>query len=487
VEGGIAVPLRWQRERFVVLEKVRLTLRRWNMLARGDLVLVAVSGGADSLCLLDVMAQLSPRMDLRLHVLHVDHGLRPESGEDAEFVREVAAYYRLPCRVVKVHVERGRRRGALSPEEAARRARYEAFEQTARELRADRLATGHTADDRAETLLLRLLTGAGPEGLRGIPPVRGIYIRPLIEVFRREVEAYVRHLPFKPRLDVTNLDLRVPRNRIRHELLPLLERRYNPAVREVLSREAETLHHMVELVEERAEELEGRAVSRQGEEVVIDRDALLGAPILLQRQVLARSLRKAGGEADYHLVEELRRRFLEGRENPWLDIGPGLVARRIYDRIILGPRPAPGELQEVEIGGEGTYRLPGWTLRVAVEPWDGGDPRTAVSSPLEALLDADRLRFPLKVRGIRPGDRFHPLGAPGTRKLQDFLVDLKVPLERRKDVAVLESDGEIAWVLGMRIDERFKVTPGTRKVARMRLSRDGVVSLESPGGLWVEE
>ncbi|MEJ5186369.1 MAG: tRNA lysidine(34) synthetase TilS [Candidatus Geothermincolales bacterium] len=481
------MPLRWQRERFLVLEKVRLTLRRWDMLGKGDLVLVAVSGGADSLCLLDVMAQLSPRLDLRLHVVHVDHGLRPESAEDAEFVREVAAYYRLPCRVAKVRVERGRGRGSTSPEEAARRARYQAFEEAARELGADRVATGHTADDRAETLLLRLLTGAGPEGLRSIPPVRGIYIRPLIEVFRSEVETYVHHLPFKPRLDVSNLDLRVPRNRVRHELLPLLERRYNPAVKEVLCREADTLYHMVELVEERAEELEQRAVTRLDDEVVIDRNALLEAPVLLQRQVIARSLRRAGGEADYHLVEELRRRFLEGEENPWLDIGPGLVARRVYDRIVLGPRPAPGELEEVKIDGEGIFQLPGWTLRVTLEPWEGGDPRKAVTSPLEALLDAERLRFPLRVRGVRPGDRFHPLGAPGTRKLQDFLVDLKVPLERRKDVAVLESDGEIAWVMGMRIDDRFKVTPDTRRVARMRLYRDRMVSLGAPRGLWVEE
>lgn len=481
------MPLRWQKERFVVLEKVRLTLRRWDMLKKGDLVLVAVSGGADSLCLLDVMAQLSPRWDLRLQVIHVDHGLRPESGDDAEFVKEVAAYYRVPCKVVRVKVEKGKGREANSPEEAARRARYEAFREAAQELGANRLATGHTADDRVETLLLRLITGAGPEGLRGIPPVRDIYIRPLIEVFRREVEAYVRHLPFRPRLDVSNLDLRVPRNRVRHELLPLLERRYNPAVREVLCREADTLYHMVGLVEERAKALEESAVSLQGREVVVDRRLLLEVPVLLQRQVLARALRRAGGEADYHLVEELRRRFLEGGENPWLDIGPGLVARRVYDRIVLGPRPAPGELEEVEIAGEGTFRLPGWTLRVAVEAWDGGDPREVVRSPLEAVLDADRLSFPLKVRGIRPGDRFHPLGAPGTRKLQDFLVDLKVPLERRKDVAVLESEGEIAWVLGMRIDERFKVTPETRRVARMRLFRDGLISLGTSRTLWVEE
>ncbi len=481
------MPLRWQRERFAVLEKVRLTLRRYDMLRKGDRVLVAVSGGADSLCLLDVMATLSPRYDLQLHVIHVDHGLRPESGEDAEFVREVAAYYHLPCRVVRVRVERRKGKEVYSPEEAARRARYEAFQEVARELRADRLATGHTADDRAETLLLRIISGAGPEGLKGIPPVRDIYIRPLIEVYRREVEAYVRHLPFRPRLDASNLDLRIPRNRVRHELLPLLEKRYNPAVRKVLCREADTLYHMVELVEERVREVEERAVDVRDQEVVVDRQRLLEAPVLLQRQVLARALRRAGGEVNHHLVEELRRRFLEGGENPWLDIGPGLVARRVYDRIIFGPRPVPGEWDEVEVTGEGTFRLPGWTLRVAVEPWNGGDPKKAVQSPLEALLDADRLRFPLKVRGIRPGDRFHPLGAPGTRKLQDFLVDLKVPLERRKDVAVLESEGEIAWVLGMRIDERFKVTPETRKVVRMRLYRDGVVSLQAHRGLWVEE
>ena len=462
--------MRWEKERFTVIHRVRETWRRWPMFRPGDTVLVAVSGGADSLVLLDVLAELAGEEGIALRVVHVDHGVRPESGEDAEFVNGVASHYGLDCAVHRVEVEEG----GMSPEEALREARYGAFRSELEEAGAACLATGHTADDRVETLLLRLISGAGPRGLGAIPPVRPPYIRPLIRVWRREVEEYAEHLPFTPRSDRTNLDTSIPRNRVRHRLLPLLEEEYNPSVRRVLLAEAELLASLAELLDRLTEEAAKDDVSHTAAGTEIDVEGLRSRPLAIRREAIANSLRGMGLEPDFELVEDIRRKLLDIEGTSRLDLGPEAAARRVYDRIVLGPRPEYGPLPEMDIAGEGSHPLPqaGIRLQVRIMPRGDGDPRRSAADASVAWLDAERLSFPLRVRGIRPGDRFHPLGAPGRRKLQDFLVDEKVPREERGRVAVLESGGEIAWVMGMRIDERFKVREDTARIAELCILRE---------------
>jgi tRNA(Ile)-lysidine synthase len=463
--------MKWERERFTVITRVRDTLRRWPMLSPGDLVLAAVSGGVDSLVLLDVLVQLVDELGIELRVLHVDHGVRPESGEDAAWVEMVAGHYGLPCAVRKVAVGDG---GDKSPEEALRDARYGAFDAEIATSGAARLATGHSADDRVETLLLRIVAGSGPRGMGSIPPLRPPFIRPLIRVWRSEIEAYAQFLPFAPRLDQTNLDISIPRNRIRHRLLPLLEEEYNPSVKRALLGEAEMLASMAEIIDLLTVEAERSVVSETSRGDEIDVEGLRSRPLAVRREVIAASLRRLGLEPGFDLVEDIRIKLLEIEGSSRLDLTPGSSARRVYDRIILGPRPSQVAVPETEIPGEGIYALPetGIRLELRTRPRGREDPREAMGDPNNAWLDADRLVFPLLVRGVRPGDRFHPLGAPGRRKLQDFLVDLKVPREDRERVMVLESAGEIAWVVGMRIDERFKIREDTGRILVLEVRRE---------------
>jgi tRNA(Ile)-lysidine synthase len=471
--------MRWEKERFAVIAMVRDTLRRWPMFTPGDLVLVAVSGGADSLVLLDVLAQLSGELGIRLSVLHVDHGVRPESGEDAAYVQQVADHYRLGCSVRRV--EPGGE-GSMSPEEALREVRYGAFHEEITESGAARLATGHTADDRVETLLLRMLAGSGPRGLGSIPPVRLPFVRPLIRVWRSEVDAYAPFLPLPPRVDPTNLDTTIPRNRIRHRLLPLLEEDYNPSVKRVLLGEAEMLAALADIMDALTAEAEEEVVAStaRGEEIMVE--GLRARPLAVRREVIAASLRRLGVEPGFDLVEDIRTKLLEIAGNARLDLSPGHAARRVYDRIILGPKPPQYLPGEMVIPGDGTYILAGAGLQVEVvtRPRGDEDPREAVADPSVAWLDAGLLAYPLLARGIRAGDRFYPQGGPGGRKLQDFLVDAKVPRDERARVMVLESAGEIAWIMGMRIDERFKVNEGTRRVAVLRVKHleDGVAETQ---------
>lgn len=468
--------MRWERERFSVIDKVRSTLRRRSMLRAGDLVLAAVSGGGDSLVLLDVLAELAPLEGITLGVFHVDHGLRPESGEEASYVARVAEHYRIPFRAVKVEAvpARGER---VSPEEAAREARYRAFEKEMERTGAQRLATGHTADDRVETLLMRLLAGAGPRGLGGVPPVRGRYVRPLIEVWRREIEGYARFLPFPPLQDPSNLETAVPRNYVRHVLLPFLEERY-PGVKQVLLREAESFCEVGELLEGLAGEAEKAFLTKSGRNMELALEPLLSLPPAVRRHLLARLLRRAGVEPDYHLLEDIMRKVMDAEGCPSLDASGDVSVRREYGNLVIGPRPydPSGEEAasppEVMVPGEGRFPLPGRDaeLQLQVRPRSESLRLPAREERLTAVLDADRLSFPLEVRGLRPGDRFHPLGAPGSRKLQDFLVDEKVPRAERGRVLVLESGGHIAWVIGYRIDDRFKVTGETRRLAICRVT-----------------
>ncbi len=461
--------MRWEKERFAVIARVRDTLRRWPMFAPGDEVIAAVSGGADSLVLLDVLVQMKEELGIGLRVLHVDHGVRPASGEDAAWVQGVATHYRLPCSVRRIEVAGGGRR---SPEERLREARYAAFAEEIAAKGATSLATGHSADDRVETLLLRVIAGSGPAGLGSIPPVRRPYVRPLIRVWRSEIEGYASRLPFSPRQDHTNLDLSIPRNRVRHRLLPLLQEEYNPSVKRALLAEAEMLASVAEVLRTCAARAEGMVTPAAcgGEE--IDVAGLRSLPTALRREVLASSLRRLGVEPAFALVEDIRIKLLETDGNARLDLSPRLSARRIYGRLVLGPRPGAAAVEETYLCGEGLFDLPlpGPRLRVSMRPRGDADPREEADGRCTAWLDAERLAFPLLVRGIRPGDRFHPLGAPGRRKLQDFLVDAKVPREERARVLVLESGGEIAWVMGMRIDERFKLRDTTTCVAEFRLS-----------------
>lgn len=463
--------MRLERERFTVIERVRRTIERWPMFGRGDLVLVAVSGGGDSLVLLDVLKHLSGEAGIALEVVHVDHGLRPESAGEAAFVGEVADRYGLPFHLRRVRVEEFSNRGERSPEEAARAARYDAFQGFLDETGAARVATGHTADDRVETLLLRLIAGAGPVGLRSIPPLRPPYVRPLIQVWRREVEAYMSALPFTQRRDPSNRDLSIPRNRIRHGLIPLLEEEYNPSVRRVLFRETEILSSLVELLEELAGEAESWLVNYTNRGIEMEVDALRSRPAAVRYELIARALRRLGIDPGFELVEDIILKILEADLNAGLDLGRELVARRVYEKLVLGPRSDAAAGGEVIIPGEGVFELPGWglELEIGIRRRGDEDPREVARDPRVACMDADRLAFPLRIRGVRPGDRFHPLGAPGRKKIQDFLVDAKLPREQRDSVALLESEGEIAWLLGLRIDERFKVDGDTRNLAILKV------------------
>jgi tRNA(Ile)-lysidine synthase len=469
---------------------VRETIRRYQMLEGGETVIVAASGGPDSTALVRALAALGPDLRLSIHLAHLDHALRPDAGEDAVFVSRMSEALCLPYHQGTAHPRALAAGEGISLEDAARRLRYRFLIGLARQTGASVVATGHTLDDQAETVLMRLLRGSGLEGLGGIPPVRveaGVrIIRPLIETTRGEIEAYLKSHGIGWREDSTNRDPAILRNRIRGSLLPVLEG-YNPNIRQALARLAALVRDDAEALQALSQAHAAAMLSGGTRAARISLAAFARLPIALQRRVLRTALQRVRG--NLHAVrfvhlEEARRLALEGNTGSWLALPGGMRVTRLAGEVEVtagtpaskSPSvyrlPVPGRIVAVEFG-----------VQLAAEEFDAEDRDTGAEgiSPgieepsgearrTEVLLDGALLGEGLILRGPRPGDRFAPAGMGGqTKTLADYLSERKVPRHRRAFVPVLTTEGgEIVWIVSMRAAQVAQVTPATRRVVRVR-------------------
>lgn len=417
-------------------------------------VVVAVSGGPDSLALMHALH----RMGIPIHVAHFDHRMREGSDADAAFVAAQAERLNVPFHDGRPEAGRGvaQRRGE-SPEEAMRRERLAFLEQTAERAAIRRIATGHTRDDQAETVLMRMITGAGRRGLGGIPPVRAPYIRPLIDLGRDDTEAFCKALRVKPRRDPTNADRAYLRNAIRADLLPMIASRYNGRIIEALAREADVLRDEEEILDQAASgaaEPEAAAGSLR-----IKTEDLAALHPALQRRVIRRL-----APLDAAATERVRTLALEGDSGDQLFLPRGLNARLEYGWLVVGPASSsPARPDAAALNVPGQTDLPGWdaAMRSVVT---ASRPDPFPDGVVACAVDAAAAGEPLQVRPPRPGDRFRPYGMARSKKLSDVFTDAKVPRDQRSRTPVVAGPDGIVWVVGHRIDDRCKVTRTTRRV-----------------------
>jgi tRNA(Ile)-lysidine synthase len=447
------------------ISAVRATVEHRGLLKGGELVVLAVSGGPDSLALLHSFARLAPDYRLTLHVAHFDHRLREGSERDAAFVAREAARLGLEATVGaadSIEPIRG-----MSPEEAARARRLRFLGEVARSLSAARIATGHTMDDQAETVLMRVLVGAGRRGLSGIPPRRWYYIRPLIDRRRSEIETFCRSLRLRPRRDPTNSDPAYLRNRVRAEVLPFLTGTLNARLTESLARLADIVRDEDYELDRRASALAFPEASPDGGRLSIHR--LRDLPVAMQRRAIRLLARSAGPGIDHLHTETVRRLALGGESGKSVDLPGGLSARVEYGFLLLGTAPSPvAPATPVRLAVPGETDLSPWG--VALRCWITTErPVTWPDGKAVCVLDADRVALPLQARAPRPGDRFRPLGMRDRKKLGDFFTDAKVPRADRPRVPIVVGNGSIVWVVGHRIDAGARVTPGTRRFLWMVL------------------
>ena len=481
-----------------LLSDVRHTLLHNGLLAPGDSVVVGVSGGADSLCLLHVLAALAQEWALRLHVAHLNHGLRgAQADADAAAVAALAAAWRLPCTVALADTYARRAATGESLEEAARSLRYDFLARVAGDVGAVAVAVGHHADDQAETVLMHLLRGSGLDGLGGMRlrspwPSRSAsssalaLIRPLLFTPRADIERYCAEHGLQPRHDASNDDPTLARNRIRHELLPLLAD-YNPQIRRVL---ATTGHILADDADWLASQVDAAwpAVVEQthADRIVVDLAAWRGLSPSVQRGLLRRMVRTLRGELhnlSFVHVEQARRLWGEGRVGGRVSLAAGLEAVLGYTQAAVGPAglPAPAahapqlSSPALALPVPGAARLDDdWQIECDVLGVDAL-PADWMSrgQPWRVWLDADALGpAPLRLRRPRPGDVFQPLGLEGRHKgLADVFTDAKAPAPSRSRWPLLvDAQDRIAWICGLRVAEHAKITRATQNVARIQVS-----------------
>jgi len=461
-----------------MLDQVEKTITRYSMFQPGQRVGVAVSGGADSVCLLHVLCALRPRWDLRLTVLHLDHKLRgEESCQDAAFVRALAAALDLPFEFGEADVSALCRETGDNLEQAARTARMEFFRRFLRAGALDRVAVGHTRSDQAETVLFRFLRGAGTAGLAGIRPVTadGI-VRPLLDIERPEIEQYLRDHAIEWRQDSSNASAAFARNRIRHTLLPQLTRDWNPAMTETLAHTADWAQAEEAYWESELARLAPAHLTIEPPAVLLRVESLEALPLAVARRLVRRALEIAKGDLRgigfEHLAGVLElAASAEGHGR--LQI-PGLDIFRSFNWLRIAP-PAVDNLENrnyrLPLPVPGAVRLPGQNFVIHSELFEN----TEVTKTSDLLynesvgrLDWNRISGSLEVRNWRPGDQYQPSGHTGVEKIKVLFHQARIPLWERRHWPVVTTGDAIVWARRFGPAAGFAASPGTSLVLSIR-------------------
>jgi len=466
----------------VTLEKKVISfIEKHNLIPAGGKVVVGVSGGADSVCLLHILNRYKKRLHIRLHAAHLNHQLRgAESDTDAEYVSDLALQLGLTLTTGWADVRAYQREKRCGLEEAAREVRYSFLAGVAGGFGANRIAVGHTRDDHTETVLMHLIRGTGTSGLRGLEPrsemmVEGRkleVVRPLLAITRQEAIDYCQKHQLRPRMDSSNLSLAFFRNRIRLELLPLL-RKYNPNFDEAIWRLSQITGDEVSFLQEQACQLWTEVSKEQNGAVYLDKTKISVLPQALQRQLVRLAVFHLLGD-----VKDIEAEHIEAMLNlipktgKRLNLPRGLVFATEYEQLILKtgediPCPLPPLVGEFQLNTPGETILPGWRVVAEVSQNRGA----IGNDDFVACFDFNKTGTQLLVRTRRPGDRFQPLGMGELKKLQDFMVDAKIPRLWRDYVPLVCSPEQILWVVGWRIDDRVKVAEATEEVLRLEFER----------------
>jgi len=440
---------------------------RHRMFLPGETVLVAVSGGPDSVAMLHALLSRREDFGIAIHLAHLNHGIRGESADmDEEFVRSLARDWNLPATVERTDVPALRRKLRMSEEEAARQIRYEFLYRTASEIGASKIAVGHTADDRAESVLMNVIRGTGIEGLGALRPVAGNIVRPLLDTWRSEVEAYIRENRLSFRVDESNLNLAYTRNRVRHELIPLLEKHYNPRVKNALVR-------LAEIAQSAADFIDGATLDSIGKITyigAIDAEMLCDLPEALRYQVVRSEVERIRGDLRDIEFEQIHR-VVEALGSGYdftitLPSGKVYAVRRGSEFRIAKKKQLPEvEPFEIELKVPGRTQIPQIGLVIEAERIESPQPKK--SSLDVVLIPEDAITGTLRIRSVRPGDRIIPFGMHESKKLQDVFVDKKVPRARRALAVAVVDDEKILWVVGVVASEATRVTERTRRAIRL--------------------
>lgn len=460
--------------RKMVFPKVKKIIEKYSMFSPGDKILVGVSGGPDSVCLLHILDRFRKEMALSLHIAHINHGIRKrESKREEEFVSHLAGRMGLPITVKSINVPSYARKKKLTVEEAARDMRYRVLERLAGKLNAKKIALGHTASDQVETVLMHLLRGSGPQGLSGIPPLRKLgsaeIVRPLIEVSREEILGYLKENNLKFCLDSSNRKTEYFRNKIRLKLLPLLRKNYNKDIEGALLRLSEILKEENAYWERVVERILNEVVSWKSGKILIDFRRFLRYNVVVQRRVLYRLF---SGIVSLYQIEAIRNLARKSSQGKRIYLGNKFSVRKEGDFLIFSSSPER-KLKKFNypIRVPGKNEIDGLNLTLSTRIVDFRP--VSDGSANIVYFDIDKINSrKLIMRNRREGDRFRPFGLRGTKKLSDFFIDRKIPRRLRDRVPLLVDGNDILWVVGIRRADKARITENTRKILEVQVLRE---------------
>jgi len=469
-------------------EKVLQTIKKFDMLSFNDRILIGISGGPDSVTLLNVLLSFKKRYNLSFFIAHLDHMLRgKESDEDVNFVKNLAQELGLPCEVKSYNLTKIARKEHLTLEEAARKYRYKFYLETAKKFNTNKIALGHNADDQVETVLMRFLRGSGLEGLMGIPPVRGKIIRPLIECSRAEIEEYCKENKIGYRVDSSNKEVVYFRNKIRLELLPLLSKGYNKNIKDTMLHLRSIISEVSAYLNQETELLFKEVARRESPEtVIIDLEKFTSLPLALKRRIIRKSIevvkRNLYSVSFRHNNEILKlTEYQLGEKEIYLP--DNLRAKKIYNKIMIyEKRISKDQTEEIPTPWEYDILIPGETeieslgIKVEIIILDSADIKSSLyfarkksKGEFMEFIDYNKVKLPLKLRNRRSGDKFFPLKMKGLKKVKDFFIDNKIPKSHRDLIPILvDNEDQIIWIMGMRLDDRVKINSDTKKVLCVR-------------------
>ncbi len=462
--------------------KIKKTLVDYKMVGRGDTVLLGVSGGPDSVALLRSLIELKQELNIDLAIAHLNHSARgEESDRDAQFVKDLGKTLQVKTLIEKINVPAEQASSRNSFQETARDLRLEFFQRTMSQIGANKIALGHTSDDQVETVLMNLLRGSGLKGVGGMSPVRYPYIRPLFYCSRSEVVDFLNDRKISYCKDSSNEKTDYLRNRIRLELIPFLQEKYNPRITENLFEASGIFRAENDYLKTLEDHEFDRIVSRSGDSNTLNMDIeyFKTLPLALQRRLVRKGIQSIKGDLrriSFFHIQEVLLLFEKSQKGKRIDLPDNLEVLRLGDRVefkriresdssILSDDESEASdwMRPLSIPGETQVEKAGLTLKTEIIDPNGTGFFDDQSN--QAFLDFDKTGGDLVIRFFRAGDRLRPLGMRGTKKLKSLFIDEKVPQENRSSIPILTTgDNDIIWVYGMRIAHIYRVTSDTNKV-----------------------
>lgn len=458
-----------------MLEKVIQLIEEKQMINKGDKIIIAVSGGPDSICLLHILYELKKKYSIDLCVAHVNHCLRGEDADnDEDFVRQFCKKYNIDFYGTRIQVDKIAKEKRISFETAAREVRYAFFKEVMEKVNGNKIALAHNANDQCETVLMRIMRGTGLEGLAGIKPLRdNIYIRPLIKITREEIENYCKDNGLETRLDKSNLETIYTRNKIRLELIPYIKENFNSNIIQSINRLVENAEWDIEFIDFISKEIYNKYAKEEKDRVILSKELFLEP-----RAVVGRVIRNAvsslqGNILNFekvHIDDIIKLNKLGTGKT--IELPKEFIALNNYEDIHILKRDKyyknyTGEQYELHLG----KNIIKENMVINLEVLDSKDVLIKENQNIK-YFNYDKITEEIALRYRKDGDKMKPLGMKGSKKLKDLFIDLKIPKEKRNNIPLICFGEEIAWVIGYRISEDFKIEKSTKNILKISIERE---------------